>query len=75
MNAGEFLDLITEDAKRYVAKDPVASIKRNIHMNNIPSNIGIDKDVVEAAIVDFINYMGVIRGIDYALYTKDLRSE
>jgi len=75
MNTGEFLEIITDDAKSYIANDACASIRRNNHMNDVKDSMIIDQRVVDAAIVDFINYMGVIRGVDYALYTKDLRSD
>jgi hypothetical protein len=32
----------------------------------------IDKDGVDALLVDLINYIGVRMGVDYGLYTKDL---
>ena len=43
-------------------------------------NKGIDdldiirQDVIDAVLVDFINYIGVKSGIDYALYTSDLNN-
>jgi hypothetical protein len=76
LTTGEYLELVTEDAKWYFKKyDPCASIKRNTHMNEITKDTVVDQKVVEAAIVDFINYMATIRGGDYGLYTRDLRSE
>jgi len=39
------------------------------HRENIP------QEVVDALLVDFINYVGVWQGVDYGMYTKDLNEE
>jgi hypothetical protein len=42
-------------------------------MNEIKKDEEIDQRVIDAVLVDFINFIGVKHGIDYALYTSDLR--
>ena len=49
------------------------SIKRNNHMNNA-TGAEIAQEDVDALLVDFINYVGVKQGVDYALYASDLKS-
>ena len=66
------LNQLTENAKEYklIAKD---SVKRNKHMNQGIDDFDIIRQaVIDAVLVDFINYIGVKSGIDYALYTSDL---
>jgi hypothetical protein len=41
-------------------------------MNNLEDDHVIDRDVVEAAIIDFINYVAGMWGVDYGIYTRDL---
>lgn len=68
------LNQLTENAKEYklIAKD---SVKRNKHMNRGIDDLDIIRQaVVDAILVDFINYIGVKSGIDYALYTSDLNN-
>ena len=68
------LNQLTENAKEYklIAKD---SVKRNKHMNQGIDDFDIIRQaVIDAVLVDFINYIGVKSGIDYALYTSDLNN-
>jgi len=71
MTVGEFLKALSNYAKEY-RKEACVSIVRNRHMNKLCENHKVDKDVVEAVIVDFINYIGVCNCVDYAMYTSDL---
>ena len=76
MTKGEFMSIIVEGAKRYVKADAMASIKRSKHMNDYDAERGgVDNNnaLIEAAIVDLINFMGMEQGLDFALYTKDLK--
>ena len=41
-------------------------------MNNLEEDHKVDKDIVEAAVIDFINYIGAMWGVDYGIYTRDL---
>lgn len=72
MKAIELLELLKKYADSYsnIAKE---SVVNNCHMNNL-TNEEVSQDAVDAILVDFINYIGGNYGIDYALYTSDLRS-
>lgn len=54
MTRGELLKIIEQNGKDYY-KDAPQSILRNKHMNNLKGNEQIDKNIVEAVIVDFIH--------------------
>lgn len=71
MNAIEFIELAHKLADQY-SKDAQASISRNKHMNEL-SGFNPSQPVIDAVLVDFINYAAERQGIDYALYTSDLR--
>lgn len=72
MKAIEFLEMLTKYAKDYslIAGE---SVKRNSHMNNVDEGETVNKEISDAVLVDFINYIGMKHCVDYALYTKDLR--
>ena len=42
-------------------------------MNNLKGECSISQDDVDAVLVDFINNIAVKRGIDYGLYTEDIK--
>lgn len=72
---GDFCDKLTRLAKLWTSNGSLESIIRNSHMNEC-ENAKISKenqDLVDAAVVDFINYAGMQYCMDYALYTRDLR--
>lgn len=71
LTSGELLRLLTNFAKDY-AKEGAESIKRNNHMNDVPKTETVSQQVVDAVLVDFINYIGVRYCVDYGLYTSDL---
>lgn len=71
MKAIDLLELMKNYAREY-RKDAQSSISRNTHMNEIEDGEQLQQRHIDAAIVDFINYIGVRHGIDYALYTNDL---
>lgn len=72
MKAGEILESLKLYADKY-SEDAKNSLVRNNHMNEINNNEEIEQRIIDAVLVDFINYIGVMHGIDYALYTIDLR--
>lgn len=41
-------------------------------MNDVPKTETVSQKVVDAVLVDFINYIGVKHCVDYGLYTSDL---
>lgn len=72
MNAIETLGTLKKYADEY-SEQAKKTLVRNNHMNEIKKHEDIDQRVIDAVLVDFINYIGVHHGIDYALYTSDLR--
>jgi hypothetical protein len=85
MTRGEFLHLLSEYAKIYVP-EAVASVTRNHHMNDLTGGkiyyntppvleVEVDQRVVDAVVVDFINFIGEKMWVDYGMYTKDLREK
>lgn len=76
MKALQFLELVTNNAKRY-APGCKESLIRNGHMNRVVKEDvdNLDDEMVEAILVDFINFIGRNQGVDYALYTRDLKKE
>lgn len=73
MRTGELLQLLDNYAKEY-HKGSLESLIRNRHMNNLTENEELDLRHIDAVLVDFINYIGVKNGVDYAMYTKDLKN-
>ena len=79
MKIGELLKSLARYASLYY-RDAVESIKRNRHMNDLTEQdffeIGrhevLIEKVVDATIVDFINFVGAKHGVDFAMYTKNL---
>jgi hypothetical protein len=71
MNIGDFLDFCTNYAYDYRGK-AIESIWRNRHMNELREPPTITQIEADALLVDFINFMGMRMGCDYALYTKGL---
>lgn len=72
MTSIEVLEALSKYAKKY-RLEAAASMVRNRHMNELPDDSPIEQEVIDAVLTDFINYIGVHCGIDYALYTKDLK--
>jgi hypothetical protein len=72
MKAIEMLELTKKYADKY-SEEAKTSLVRNNHMNEIKKDEDIDQRIIDAVLVDFINFIGVKHGIDYALYTSDLR--
>lgn len=70
---GELLDYLKTILFKYQPR-AVESLRRNHHMNDITDKTVIDPKVVDAALVDFINFVGACGGVDYAMYTSDLPS-
>ena len=75
MNREEFANLLMQSLKRYHADSVKSSMIRNLHMSACdPKSIrDASDDVLDAVLVDFVNYVCSRQGIDLALYTKDLK--
>ncbi len=61
---------IHADNYRHTAQE---SLIRNTHMNELVEGEFILQRYIDAVLVDFINYIGVKHGVDYALYTDNLK--
>lgn len=63
---GDLMKLLKTEARSYklIAND---SLRRNFHMNNsvMEERKNISQEIVDALLVDFINYVGVGQGMDY----------
>ena len=51
------------------------SLHRNTHTNDLPPDVCIEQNVIDAVLTDFINFVGSQWGVDYALHTKDLKEK
>lgn len=71
MSVLELLNAMKDDAKIY-REGAMESLLRNRHMNNITSDCIIDTRVIDAVLVDYINFVASKYCVDYGLYTKDL---
>ena len=71
MNKLTFLKNVTFYAQAYRTKAN-ESIVRNKHMHNATGE-AIKQDDIDALLVDFVNFMGMDQGIDYALYASDIK--
>lgn len=71
MKAIEVLEKTTDYAKKY-RSEAQQSLERNRHMNQIEEGEQVQQRIIDAVLVDFINYVGIKHGIDYGIYTKDL---
>ena len=73
MNKKELLTMLEYRAREYKAECS-DSILRNNHMNSLTLCSKMPSQrVIDAILVDFINYVGASQGLDYRLYTKHLR--
>lgn len=64
----ELLDMLTKRAKKF--REDRGHFERNGHMHAIKE--APPQDVVDAVLTGFINDIGIMQGIDYALYAADL---
>jgi hypothetical protein len=74
MNKSELLAFLEKEVNLYLKRGVLESICRNIHMNEYDCE-KIKQTTIEAILVDFINYVAQGQGIDYAMYTKDLKKD
>jgi hypothetical protein len=74
MTKGDFLAHLANFAIDYHKQAP-ESVVKNSHMNKLDHDDDVEKEVSDAVIVDFINYIGTRMGVDYAMYTTDLTGE
>ena len=74
MEAIEVLNLMTHYARAYRVKSQ-NRLPENNHMSEIEGGEVVQQRHIDAVLVDFINYVGVCYGVDYALYTSDIKTE
>ncbi len=72
MKTIELLEITTEYAKDY-KKYAIISLECNRHMNEIEEGEKVQQRHIDAILVDFINFIAMKNGVDYAMYTKDLK--
>lgn len=68
----ELLEYLKNMAIEYREK-AAKSIHNNNHMNELVETDTVESKMVDALLVDFINYIGNFQGVDYGLYTYDLK--
>ena len=64
----ELLELLTKHAKKF--RDDSGCYERNIHLYSIKDTP--TQDVVDAVLAAFINSIGIMQGVDFALHASDL---
>ncbi len=74
MTVQEFLNILKSNAKEYsiIAK---TSIGINRHMNELREGELINQEHIDAVLAGYINFIGMKRGVDLALYAKDLKDD
>lgn len=70
MSSIEFIELANKLAVKY-RPDSRESVVRNKHLTGITFKRPPSQEVIDAVLVDFINYMAGINGIDYTLSSSD----
>ena len=70
----DLLNYLQKMAKEY-RTDCVNSVNRNNHMNGFNGEFALDQNSIDTILTDFINKIGVHQGVDYAMYTEDLKKE
>jgi len=72
-----FIHHVENNVKCYI-KIAKESVFRNKHMNELKNINGLDnldQKIIDALFVDFINFVALKKGVDYAMYTKDLKNK
>ena len=68
---GDLLRYLDHCACEY-HKEAAKSVARNDHMNTL-KGVSVPQDIIDAVVVDFVNWVGTHQGLDYAMYTKHLK--
>ena len=71
MTSRDLCDLLEKEVSLYRGK-AAASIKRNRHMNKMGSEEQVSQPVIDALLVDFVNFVAAGQGMDLGLKTSDL---
>ena len=57
----------------YSVERGVRKVLPSLYVWSDDGDLKLDRDTIDALAVEFINYIGIRIGMDYAIYTKDLR--
>lgn len=68
----ELLESLRLGAEKY-RKGARQSLERNRHMNEIEQGELVQQRIIDAVLVDFVNFVASSRCIDYGLYVQDLQ--
>ena len=71
LTKGELMKMLESYSREYriSAND---SLRRNSHMNDkvMLRRKDLDQELIDALLVDFVNYIGSRQGLDYGMYVK-----
>lgn len=65
----ELLEMLKNCAIKY--RQDTNSVSRNKHLTNLSEEPS--QEIKDAVLTDFINYVGVFQGVDYALAVEDIQ--
>lgn len=65
----ELLEMLKKCAIKY--RKDTNSVNRNKHLTNLSEEPS--QEIKDAVLTDFINYIGMFQGVDYALSVEDLK--
>lgn len=73
MLSSELIDMLVKNAIDYRAQR-FASLARNTHMHDatLEAIAATKPDILDAVMVDFLNFIAARQGIDLALYAEDI---
>lgn len=73
MTNAELLEMLVENLKDYRV-DRYASLARNTHMHDASLEMlaATSPDILDAVLVDYLNFVAVRQGVDLALYAEDI---
>lgn len=70
----QFIEHVNESMERY-REDAPQSLVRNNHMNKIRKSEIVSQRIIDAVLVDFVNFIAGEMGVDYGMYTRNLGNE
>lgn len=65
----ELLEMLKNCAIKY--RQDTNSVSRNKHLTNLSEEP--PQEIKDAVLTDFINYVGMFQGVDYALAAEDIQ--
>ena len=65
----ELLEMLKNCAIKY--RQDTNSVSRNKHLTNLSEEPS--QEIKDAVLTDFINYVGMFQGVDYALAVEDIQ--